>query len=503
MFSRVFAVLASIILTQSVFVHAEESEKNSVPPALAREFRGVWVATVANIDWPSKPGLSTDEQKSELIAILDRAKRLNFNAIILQVRPACDALYPSAIEPWSEYLSGKQGQAPEPFYDPLKLATDEAHKRGLELHVWLNPYRAKHPSSKSETSADHVSKKHPEMVVEYGNHLWMDPGLKAVQDYSLSVVNDIVKRYDIDGLHFDDYFYPYPEKNGSGETIDFPDDKSWQAYQDSGGKLDRSDWRRENVNKFIERVYKSVKLAKPWVKFGISPFGIWQPHYPESIEAGINVYEALYCDSRKWLTNGWCDYFAPQLYWKIEQTQQSYPVLLNWWAEQNTQKRHLWIGNFTSKVGDAWQPSELISQIKLTREQSGASGNIHFSMKPLLQNRANLGDELTKAVYQEPVLVPASPWLSTRTVPRPTVKGKSDKGELAVTWRTTDLEDIRQWVLQTKVNGKWSTHVLSSSELSYVFSTNEFSQNLPDTVAVTAVNRYGNASAPAVFEQRP
>src|SRR5205807_10205694 len=235
---------------------------NIVPPKPLREFRGAWVASVANIDWPSRKDLSTAEQKTELLAILDRAQRLKLNTIILQVRPACDALYSSQIEPWSEYLTGTMGKPPEPFYDPLAFAIEEAHKRGLELHAWFNPYRARLLAAKSPVSATHISKTHPQLVRHYGKLLWLDPGEKDVQDYSLNVVMDVVNRYDIDGVHFDDYFYPYKEADASGNDLDFPDDASWQRFG-AGGKLSRDDWRRENVNTFIQRVYRSIKTAKP------------------------------------------------------------------------------------------------------------------------------------------------------------------------------------------------------------------------------------------------
>ena len=229
-----------------------------VPPAPEREFRGVWVATVANIDWPSKPGLSTAQQKAELISILNHAAQLKLNAIIFQVRPACDAMYVSQIEPWSEYLTGAMGKAPEPFYDPLTFAIEEAHKRGMELHAWFNPYRALHKSHQGNVSTGHISKTHPELVHSYGEYLWLDPGEREVQEYSLRVVMDMVKRYDIDGVQFDDYFYPDP----TGLSRDFNDEASWRKFG-LGGKLSRDDWRRENVNTFIERVYTSIKAAKP------------------------------------------------------------------------------------------------------------------------------------------------------------------------------------------------------------------------------------------------
>src|ERR1022692_3942920 len=229
-----------------------------VPPAPVREFRAAWVATVANIDWPSRKTLSTQEQKAELLAILDRAAQLKLNAIIFQVRPACDALYASRIEPWSEYLTGTMGKAPEPFYDPLTFAVEEAHKRGLELHAWFNPYRARLRAANSPVAANHISRTRPQLVREYGEFLWLDPGEREVQDYSLSVVMDVVKRYDVDGVHFDDYFYPYKANDRAGKELDFPDGSSWQRFG-ARGKLNRDDWRRENVNMFIQRVYKSIK----------------------------------------------------------------------------------------------------------------------------------------------------------------------------------------------------------------------------------------------------
>src|SRR5579871_3371768 len=323
-------LLSAVLVLLGLPLLPMSGNANDTPPPVPREFRGVWVATVANIDWPSKPGLSTDQQKAEMLAILDKAAQLKLNAIIFQVRPGCDALYDSRLEPWSEYLTGQMGRAPDSYYDPLAFAVEEAHKRGLELHAWFNPYRARHAEAKSSISPDHVSQMHPDLVKQYGRSLWLDPGEKAVQDYSLSVILDVVRRYDIDGVHIDDYFYPYKETDAQNKVLPFPDDASWQKYVQSGGTLSRDDWRRQNVDTFIERLYKGVKEVKPWVKFGISPFGIWRPGYPAQVK-GFDAYQELNADSRKWLRNGWLDYWTPQLYWKIDQTGQSYPVLLKWW----------------------------------------------------------------------------------------------------------------------------------------------------------------------------
>lgn len=454
------------------------------PPAPMREFRAAWIATVANIDWPSTNTLSTKEQKAELIGLLDFAAKLGLNAVILQVRPACDAMYASRVEPWSEYLAGAMGRPPSPYYDPLALAVSEAHRRGLELHAWFNPYRALHPSAKSPVSPNHVSKTRPSLVRTYGKHLWLDPGEKAVQDYSLSVVMDVVKHYDVDGIHFDDYFYPYKELDASGKEIDFPDASAWKKY--GMGKA-RDDWRRENVNTFIQRVNRSVKDAKPWVKFGVSPFGIWRPGNPPQIK-GYDPYDKLYADARTWLMKGWVDYFAPQLYWAIDPPAQSFPALLNWWGEQNPQRRHLWPGMNTYNVGRKWKPEEIINQIQLTRKQGGATGHIHWNMtKGLVGNKA-LCDRLAAGLYGEPALVPASTWVKGAPLGKPRLSVSARDSGLRLTWAAGTGPKPSHWLLQTQSNGKWTTRVLPGQVLSQSVNGS------PDQIALTAVDRYGYLS---------
>jgi len=467
---------------------------STAPPPPSREFRAAWIATVANIDWPSKTGLSSSEQKAELLTILDRAVQLKLNALIFQVRPACDALYASQIEPWSEYLSGTMGKAPEPFYDPLAFVIEEAHKRAIELHAWFNPYRAHHNGAKSPISANHVSKTHPQLVRPYGKYLWLDPGEKEVQDYSLSVVMDVVKRYDIDGVHFDDYFYPYKEADASGADLDFPDDASWKRFG-GGKKKTRDDWRRGNVDAFVERVYRSIKASKPWVKFGISPFGIWRPGNPPQIQ-GYDAYSKLYADSRKWLRSGWVDYFAPQLYWAIDEREHSYAALLKWWVQQNPKSRLIVPGMDSTKTGGKWKPEEIVRQISLTRHQPGASGNIHWNMKALLRN-SSLAEALQNESYAQPALVPAVPWLDNSRPPKPIVSMQvSDSGSRPVlTWRPSGSETISVWLVQAKVAGKWNSEILPGRTSNYTVQGSK-----PDLIAVTAIDRSGNASPPATFE---
>jgi uncharacterized lipoprotein YddW (UPF0748 family) len=356
----------------------------SATVSAATEFRGAWVASVHNIDWPSAPGLSAATQRVELRAILDRAVQLKLTAILLQVRPASDALYESQQEPWSQFLSGRQGVSPG--YDPLKFAITEAHARGIELHAWINPFRAA-SNAKGYLDGHHVAKQHPEWVRRFGAQLWVDPGEPAARAYVLGVIRDIVRRYDIDGVHIDDYFYPYPVKG-----VSFPDELTWERYGSKSG-LSRAEWRRDNINTFVRSMYRIVKETKPTVRVGISPFGIWRPGVPPTTEAQLDAYGQLYADSRKWLAEGWCDYMAPQLYWSIQPAKQSFPVLLDWWRAQSRGKP-VWPGIATDRIGAKRPAREIMDQIALTRRGTNSPGHIHWSMKALMQNRGGIADLL-------------------------------------------------------------------------------------------------------------
>jgi uncharacterized lipoprotein YddW (UPF0748 family) len=490
-------ILALAVLGAAFISQAATYEPSRIfPPEPMREFRGVWVATVGNIDWPSRKTLSTQEQKAELLAILDRAAQLKLNAIIFQVRPACDALYASQIEPWSEYLTGTMGKPPEPFYDPLAFAIEEAHKRGLELHAWFNPYRVRLLSASSPVAPNHVSKTRPQLVRRYGDLLWLDPGEKEVQDYSLGVVMDVLKRYDADGIHFDDYFYPYKARDASGKELEFPDDASWRRFG-ARGHLSRDDWRRENVNTFVQRAYKSIKAAKPWAKFGVSPFGIWRPRNPPQIQ-GFDAYASLYADSRKWLASGWVDYFAPQLYWEINPPEQSFPVLLRWWAAQNIKGRLLCPGVASAKVGHGWQPQEIVNQIRLARAQPGITGHIHWDMKSLMHTSA-LDEVLEREVYSQPALMPPAPWLGRAQPgePKLTAASRDPGSQLAVRWTPSGSAKAWLWLVQTRTGGKWASEILPSASTSRTWN-----RTLPEVVAVSAVNRNGQISPPAVVQAR-
>lgn len=476
------------------------------PPPVAREFRAAWIATVANIDWPSKPGLPTDVQQRELVALLDKACELNLNALILQIRPSADALYPSDLEPWSEFLTGRMGQPPQPFYDPLQFAIDEAHRRGLQLHVWFNPYRVRLPESRSEPADNHSSVTRRNIVRQYGGYLWFDPGEPQAVEHFLAVLNDVVKRYDIDGVHIDDYFYPYPVKDEKGQTVPFPDEESYQRAVQAGTTLSRDDWRRENVNRLIKRMYDEVKETKPWVLVGISPFGIWRPGHPPGI-TGLDQYSSLYADARLWLREGWLDYFTPQLYWSISSQGQSYPRLLAWWAEQNVKLRHLWPGNFTSRVrpkpessspGSNWTAEEILQQIEVTRTQAGATGNVHFSMKALAHDYDGLADKLKAGPYREPALVPESPWLGRAKPPRPEITAQRIANGIAINMKPPDEKPPWQWLVRVETNEGWQSAIVPGWQAQYLVPLSD--HVTAKRVLVSAVSRLGRIGRAAGAE---
>jgi uncharacterized lipoprotein YddW (UPF0748 family) len=490
--NRISSILATVLLLPAMLFAADDSNSADkiVPPPPVREFRAAWIATVGNSCWPSKPGLTTTQQKAELIALLDRAVALKLNAVIFQVRPASDALYASSFEPWSEYLTGVQGRAPSPYYDPLDFAIAEAHKRGLELHAWFNPFRAHHFQSVSPIAPNHISHTQPQLVRSYGRYLWLDPGDPAVREYSLRVVMDVVKRYDVDGIHFDDYFYPYREKNSAGMEIDFPDGATWKQYGMNSG-LSRDDWRRQNVDIFIQQVYYAIKAEKPWVKFGISPFGIWRPKNPPAI-SGFDSYAGLYADSRKWLREGWCDYLAPQLYWGIAPPQTSFTTLLDWWNSENVHHRHIWPGMNSLKVGEGWQPSEIVSEIKATRWFPD-DGQVHWNISALMNNAA-LDTALQHDAYQQPALIPASPWLDAIPPAKPKLNVTPWNKTVTMSWVNGGAKPARWWVLQCRTNGVWTTEIFPADQ------SGRFRENFPpDAIAIRAADRTGNLSEPAVW----
>ena len=444
-------------------------------PMVPREFRGAWVACVYNIDWPSRKGMSAGSQQAELRRILDRMAGMNINAIIFQVRPNADAVYRSSIEPWSPWLSGTMGRSPG--YDPLAYCVSQAHARGIEVHAWFNPFRAL-PNASMGASSNHVTRSHPSVVRRFKNYKWMDPSSSWTRQRALSVMMDVVRRYDVDGVHIDDYFYPYPDVGKDGRPLQqFPDGKSPSQ-------------RRRAVDGFVKDMYASVKKAKPWVRVGISPFGIWKPGTPRGVEASINAYEHLAADSRKWLKNGWCDYLSPQLYWRI-QGPQSYSSLLSWWRGQGS--RPVWPGIATSRIKSKEDPGrpagEIVNQVSLSRTVGrNYVGHVHWSAKALMTNRGGISTLLQKKLYREPALVPPMPWVSKKVPASPSgsASGKS------VRW--SRVPGVAKYAVQARYGRSWAlVKVLPANATAMTFS------KAPDAIAVTAVDRYGTTSRPLVL----
>jgi uncharacterized lipoprotein YddW (UPF0748 family) len=481
-------VTATKPITGASATQPEEIFRTNLPE-IKREFRGAWIASVANINWPSRNDLTPDQQKAEAINMLDMLKNNNFNAVIFQIRPSADALYTSNIEPWSYFLTGETGRAPYPNYDPLQFWIEESHKRGLELHVWLNPYRAHHTNGGSVNSLS-MANKLSDIVVRLKNGMyWFDPANPKTQGHVSNVVKDIVKRYDIDAVHFDDYFYPYATYN---KGADFPDNASWNAYVSSGGTLSRADWRRDNVNKFVERIYKEIHAEKNHVRFGISPFGIWKPGYPAGV-FGSSQYDELYADAKLWLNKGWVDYFSPQLYWPIDSKGQSFEALLGWWQSENTMNRHLWPGLNTVEIKVSDRPTEIKNQIEISRNiLKKDAGEIHWSIAGLTRN-PNMLPALKNGPYSEKALVPKTPWIKAVPLQTPTLF-VTDNGSFAqASWSTKNIADVFQWVFFTQYNGVWETEILTLENLSKDIPKFKDGKKL-NGVAIKAIDRLGNES---------
>ncbi|MFF9393855.1 glycoside hydrolase family 10 protein [Streptomyces griseoluteus] len=373
-----------------------------------REMRGVWLATVAGRDWPSRPGLPPEEQRAELIAHLDRAVAGRLNTVIFQVRPTADALWPSPYEPWSEYLTGTQGR--DPGWDPLGTAVREAHARGLELHAWFNPYRIANHTDPGRLTPDHPARLHPEWVVPYGGKLYYNPGLPEVRRFVRVAMLDAVAKYPVDAVHFDDYFYPYPV---AGQTFD--DDTAYDAY--GGGFEDRATWRRDNIDRLVREVAAGIRRLRPGTRFGISPFGVWRnaatdPRGSET-RAGVQTYDDLYADTRKWVREHWIDYIVPQIYWNIGFPAADYAKLLDWWAaEAAGTGTRLYVGEALYKAGaagqpPAWQdPAELSRHLTLADEYPQVRGHVFFAAQDVARDPLGAMARVVADHYRRPARPP-------------------------------------------------------------------------------------------------
>jgi uncharacterized lipoprotein YddW (UPF0748 family) len=515
------------------------------PPPLTREFRAAWITPVEGGEWPSAPGLPVEVQKAELRRLLDRARDVGLNAVLLHVRVAADAFYPTARAPWSRYLLGRNQATPGAEYDdydPVALAVREAHARGLQLHVWFNPFRASTPDDLGAPGKSHVSRTHPEWVRRYGKWQWIDPGIPAARRAVLDAIMEVVDRYDVDGVHLDDYFYPYLEERTITRvvrrgrkrhritrrvTLAFPDDPSWKRYGAKSG-MSRANWRRANIDNFVRTLYTEVKAHKPTVLVGISPFGIWRPNAPAGI-TGLDAYAENFADARRWLREGWVDYLAPQLYWKLDNAQQRFTRLDSWWREENVHRRHLWPGLFTMRVGsrnDPWPREEIANEITALRGARDGSeetlGHIHFRLRTLLSRTDDgfsLGEDLRGGSYVEAALPPSSPWLGASVPAAPQVESALESSVVLAGDSPSDVEApflpevvargllnvatrdsvaVRWWVVQTMDStGHWSARMWPATMRQLPLMPVEGAP--PLYVAVTAVSAAGVASAPTVL----
>ena len=420
------SLLLLVTIWMSLGAQAQEAPK--------RELRGIWISTIQNLDWPPQKGLWKNAQKQAFIELLDQHQVAGINAVFVQIRPASDAFYRSKVEPWSEWLMGEQGK--KPWYDPLKFMIKEAHKRGMEFHAWFNPFRAIAAKGKDHISKKHISKTHPEWMVDYYKGTYINPGIPAARQYVVKLITDVARKYDLDGIHFDDYFYPYPV-NGKA----FEDDATYQQY--GADFSNKSDWRRANINSFIQTLNANLTAIKPHIKFGISPFGVWRNKKDDPLGsdtyASIPSYDLIYADTRLWLERGWIDYCAPQLYWSMNFKPAAFGVLLPWW-EENSFGKHLYIGHALYKIKNnydsAWYDlNEMPKQIKAVRASS-AQGSIYFRSKFLLANPASIEDKMQDSLYTNPALIPVMTWKDNipPNAPRQ-VKVKSENIGVSISWK--------------------------------------------------------------------
>jgi uncharacterized lipoprotein YddW (UPF0748 family) len=402
------AALSTLATTGSAAAGTGSVPTGDGRPRAVTEMRGVWLSTVANRDWPSRPGLTAAQQRTELIAHLDAAVRDRLNTVIFQVRPTADALWPSPYEPWSQYLTGTQGQ--DPGWDPLGTAVEEAHVRGLQLHAWFNPYRIANNTDVTKLVASHPARRHPDWVVAYGGKLYYNPGLPQVRAFVEDAILDAVRKYPVDAVHFDDYFYPYPV---AGQTFD--DDAAYDRY--GGSFTDKAAWRRDNIDKLIRETAARIKRIRPGTRFGISPFGVWRNAATDprgsDTRAGVQTYDDLCADTRKWVRQNWIDYIVPQLYWNIGFAAADYAKLLPWWAEiaRGTRTR-LYAGEALYKAGDpaqpaAWQdPAELSRHLTLAARYPQVGGHVFFAAREVAVDPIGAMARVVADHYQQPAKPP-------------------------------------------------------------------------------------------------
>lgn len=490
------SIIIFILLILSIISGAQEAPKY--------EFRGVWIATVNNIDWPSKTGLSENEQKQEAVEMLDMLKENGMNAVIMQIRPTADAFYRSNLEPWSRYLTGTQGG--DPGYDPLEFWIEECHSRNMEFHAWLNPFRIAQNAS-DPLAVTHIAFQHPEWVVEYGGKLYFNPGIPEARDFVIKVVQDIVTRYDIDAIHFDDYFYPYPV---AGEA--FPDMTTFNQYRGSFAADQLEDWRRDNVNTTIQVLSEMIKEIKPWVKFGISPFGVWRNKSDDprgsNTSAGTTCYDDLYADILTWMEEGWIDYVTPQIYWEIGHPAADYIELCNWWNDHKYNTA-LYIGHALYKSDEnstieKWREADQMpQQVELTRQINGIDGSVFYSASHFKRNLMGFQDSLQNNLYATQAIIPPIAMMAST---EPEIPYRVRKSGKKIKWKENDADDemnrpISYIIYKNNIgeilnmDSASSIYLVTRSTKTKVIRENENPQKYE--FRVTALNRFNMESEPS------
>jgi uncharacterized lipoprotein YddW (UPF0748 family) len=501
----VFSIIFFTLLGWSL--KAQESQMHP-----KNEFRGVWIATVVNIDWPKSSQDSTDKERADYIGILDTYKKLNYNAVIVQIRSVGDAFYPTEMAPWSRFLTGKEGNPPSPEYDALAWMIDEAHERGFEFHAWLNPYRATFDLNKQQLSPNHDIFRHPEWMIEYGGKIYYDPALPEVQAHLTKVVKEVVDKYDIDAIHFDDYFYPYAVH---GKV--FNDSASFKKY---GNGLSLADWRRANVSNFVYMISTTIKASKPWVQFGISPFGVWRNKSKDprgSDTQSTSNYDDLFADPLLWMDQKWIDYILPQLYWSMNNKVANYSKLVKWWSE-NSNNTAIYIGHASYKVRSdsdkSWNfMTEIPNQIDFARSFKNVSGSAYFSAKWFMDKNFDIVRHLEENQYKYPALPAAVPNLKHIVIDIPVITEFSkDSTNYTFTFKSPLNTKARYMVVYgaedlSKIDTNDATQIIdkimvceANGTITFVIPTDKIKQY--QAAAVTFIDYYANESTELKIDLR-
>ncbi len=477
-----------------------------------REFRGVWVATTKRIDYPQKATTDANFLKDNYLNLLQKYKDAGYNAVVFQVRPAADAFYKSEYEPYSEWLTGKQGRAPYPDFDPLTFMVERTHAQKMEFHAWINPFRAVATIQYADVCASHISNTRPEWFFTYGGSKYFNPGIPEVRDYLVKVIVDIVERYDVDGIHFDDYFYPYPVKGDDNKFIDVPDEAAYQRYR--GSFSNKADWRRNNVNEFIRACNEAIKKAKPWVQFGVGPAGVWRNKRedPDGSETNsLSAYDYLYADVLTWSKNGWVDYVAPQVYWNINHRWNQFEKCVKWWNDHaNGRNVYIGLGAYNQETpAEGWSdPNEVPKQINITRKFPNVQGVIVYRSTTITKNPLNMVANVKNQCFSRDALMPLMPWLGiSPLVPAPSLL--QTKNQYVVHWnRKTDLPEAEKPIY-------YSVYRVKGKHPDFVPSEKNFLKNVDNgdlrlfhkgralfrrqfyTYKITSTNRYHIESAPS------